>query len=87
MFFFRSFKISFLTFVSLIHFELIFAQDEIRVHIQSYTCGYPVFLTPFLKSLSLPHHYGFGAIVINKMSVTVWDFLLDPLFYLIGLQV
>jgi hypothetical protein len=61
LFFFSSFKVSGLT-LSVIHFELSFVQEEIRIQFQSFTGGHPVFPPPLLEEAIFSPTYTFGTV-------------------------
>jgi hypothetical protein len=69
VFFSGSFKVSALTLRSLIHFKFILVTGE-----RSFTCGCPVFPTPFVEETAFSPTHAFGAFVENQMAVAMWTY-------------
>ena len=70
----RSFIASGLMFKSLIHFELIFVLCKIRVQYYSFTCGYSVFLAPFVEEITFSPLGILGTLVENQLIVYAWAY-------------
>ena len=87
MFSSKSFIVSGLMFISLIHFEFIFCvwyQKMIQFHY--FTSGWPVFPAPLVKEIVFSPLYILASFVKDKVSIDAWIYLwafyFVPLIYL-----